>query len=336
VSSAPTCSVIILNWNGLSFLGPCLEALQRQTFRDFEIVLVDNASTDGSPEWVTTHYPDVRLVANKENLGFTGGNNAGFAVAQGEFQILLNNDTEVAPTFLEKLVEAALQDERVGMVASVLVFAHRPEYINSAGIQVHWDGVGLDYLTSRPVSELPPTPVEVFGPSGGAGLYRRAMLEEVGTFHPEFFIYVEDVDLAWRGQLAGWRCMLAPQAIVRHVYSATMIKKSPRKMFLLARNRLLTLFLNLPTGLWLRYGAFILAYDLAACAYGLATGDHEIVRGRLEALKMVPSLRSRRRVIQRQRKVPLRELTRLLSPPLAPWTTLRLRREIDRLAQHGA
>jgi GT2 family glycosyltransferase len=331
MNSAPTVSIILVNWNGQHLLGPCLDALQRQTYRDFEIILVDNASSDGSPEWVAEHYPAVRIVRNEDNLGFAAGNNRGFEAARGEFLVLVNNDTEAEPGFLEALVEAARQDKRVGAVAGVLVFAHRPEVVASAGMRVGWDGVVLDASVGRPRTELPSAPVEVFGASGGAALYRRRMLEETGPFAPEFFFYLEDADLAWRARLAGWRCLLAPQAVVRHVYSATAGQGSPFKSFHLARNRWLVLYLNLPAGLGLFCAPFILAYDLAACVYGLVSGDREVLKGRLAALRMLPGLRPRRRAVQRLRHVPLRELARWLSPPLAPWTTLRMRRAIGKL-----
>ncbi|MBN1483665.1 MAG: glycosyltransferase family 2 protein [Chloroflexia bacterium] len=333
MTDRPTCSVIIVNWNGRHLLGPCLQSLQQQTFADFEIILVDNASSDGSPEWVAQHYPGVRLRVNERNLGFAEGNNVGLAAARGEFAVLLNNDTEAEPGFLAGLLEAARADERIGMVAGVLVFAHRPDTIASAGIRMQRDGVALDEMAGRPRRELPSEPREVFGPSGGAALYRRAMLEQVGAFEPAYFFYLEDVDLAWRGRLAGWRCQLAPSAVVRHVYSASAGQGSPFKSFQLARNRWLVLFLNLPAGLWLRYAPLILAYDLAACGYGLLARDWEIWRGRGAALRLLPALRRRRRAVQQLRQVPLDALRQLLAPPLAPWTTLRLRRQISRLAQ---
>ena len=211
--SSPRCSVIIVNWNGRPFLGPCLEALSHQTFPDFETILVDNASTDGSPRWVAEHFPEVRLLAHPRNLGFAEGVNSGIAAARGEFLVLLNNDTRAEPRFLEALAEAAGLDERVGMVGGVLVFDRRPEFVASAGIRMQWDGVALDLWVGRRREELPDEPREVFGPSGGAALLRRAMLEEVGLFRPEFFAYLEDVDLAWRARLAGWRCLLAPGAV---------------------------------------------------------------------------------------------------------------------------
>lgn len=333
MKSSPSCSVIILNWNGRHLLGPCLEALRRQTWQDFEIILVDNASTDGSPEWTVQHYPEVRLLVNERNLGFAEGNNVGFAAARGELLILLNNDTEADPHFLEYLVRVARSDSGIGMVAGVLVFAHRPDYVASAGIRMQWDGVALDYLSGRPLQELAAEPVEIFGPSGGAALYRRAMLEQIGLFEPAYFVYLEDVDLAWRAQLAGWRCLLAPQAVAGHVYSASAGQGSPFKSFQLARNRWLVLFLNLPAALWLRWAPFISAYELAACAYGLLARDWQVLRGRMAALKMLPGLWPRRRAVQRMRRVSLWSLSPLLSPPQAPWTTLKLRRQIDQLIQ---
>jgi len=332
VSVAPLCSVIVVNWNGRELLGPCLEGLQQQRWQDFEVLLVDNASTDGSAPWVRAHFPEVRVIENVRNLGFAGGANVGLAAAQGEHLVLLNNDAYPEPDFLQALVETAREDARVGMVAGVLVFAHRPERIASAGMRMQWDGVAIDHLAGRPRSCLPDTPVEIFGPSGGAALYRRAMIQEIGPFRAELFAYLEDVELAWRAQLAGWKCLLAPKAVARHVYSATSGLASRFRSFQLARNRVILLFLALPTGLWLRFAPFILAYDLFACAYGLLSGDREVVRGRLAALRAVPALWRERRALQQGRRVPLREIVRLLQPPMAPWTVLHLRREIARLA----
>lgn len=332
MSGTPLCSVVVVNWNGRELLGPCLEGLRQQRRQDFEVLLVDNASSDGSAAWVRTHFPEVRVIENARNLGFAGGANAGFAAAEGDCLVVLNNDTRPEPQFLEALVEAAREDARVGMVAGVLVFAHRPAYIASAGIRMQWDGVAIDHLAGQPRSLLPDTPVEIFGPSGGAALYRRAMIQEIGPFREDLFAYLEDAELAWRARLAGWRCLLAPDAVVHHVYSATSGLDSPFKSFQLARNRLLLLFLALPAGLWLRFAPFIVAYDLFACLYGLLSGDVQVVRGRLAALRAFPGLWAERRAVQARRRVALRELVRLLAPPMAPWTVLRLRRRIARLA----
>lgn len=333
MSPAPLVSVILVNYNGRPLLGPCLESLRGQAGVPFEIVLVDNASGDGSVPYVAEHYPEVRLLPQERNLGFAAGNNAGIAAARGEFLVLLNNDTQAEPGFLSALFEAARSDPSVGMVAGVLVFAHRPERINSAGLRVQWDGVVLDERCGAPRESLPQAPVEVFGPCGGAALYRRAMLAEVGDLRPNFFAYLEDADLAWRGRLAGWRCLLAPGAVVRHIYSATAGGDSAFKSFHLARNRLLLLYLDLPAGLWWRYFPFIVGYDLAACAYGLLSGDLPVLRGRLAALRMLPALRLQRQAVQRLRRVSLGELARWLVPPLSPWGTLRLRREIAALSR---
>ncbi len=329
---APLCSVIVVNWNGRDLLGPCLQGLREQRQQDFEVLLVDNASSDGSAAWVRAHFPEVRVIENARNLGFAGGANVGFAASQGEYLVVLNNDTRPEPQFLEALVDAAQGDARIGMVAGVLVFAHRPEYIASAGIRMQWDGVAIDYLAGQPRSLLPAAPVEVFGPSGGAALYRRAMLREIGPFREDLFAYLEDAELAWRARLAGWRCLLAPKAIVHHVYSATSGLASPFKSFQLARNRLLLLFLAFPAGLWLRFAPFIAAYDLFACLYGLLSGDVQVVRGRLAALHALPRLWEERRALQQRRRVSLRELVRLLDPPMAPWSVLQLRRKIECLA----
>ena len=219
--SAPLASVIIPNWNGIQHLPVCLDALRAQTYRHVEVILVDNASTDGSRQLVAERYPEVGLLALDRNLGLTGGNNLGFRTAKGEVLISLNNDTEADPTFVEALVAALVEHPEAGLAAAKMLLFDRRDTIHSAG-----DGYGLDGIPfNRGVWERDggqfDRPGWIFGGCGGAVAYRRSMLDEVGLFDESFFMYCEDVDLNWRAQLAGWRCWYAPQAIVYHKLSAT-------------------------------------------------------------------------------------------------------------------
>ncbi|MFQ5578873.1 MAG: glycosyltransferase family 2 protein [Anaerolineae bacterium] len=236
-------SVVIANWNGRRWLEHCLPALFAQTYRHFEVIIVDNASTDNSVEWVNRHYPAVRQIRNRRNLGFAGANNIGIRAAAGELIATLNNDTRPDPNWLAELVKGISVAPDVGMAASKIVLWERPGILDSAGIAVDWAGFGWNRGWGRPAASAP-APQEVFGPSAAAALYRRDMLAGIGLFDEDFFAYYEDVDLAWRAQRAGWNCRYIPTAVVLHQHSATGGQARRLKTFLLNRNKLWTLFKN--------------------------------------------------------------------------------------------
>ncbi len=241
--------VIIVNWNGRHLLGHCLDALARSEGVEPSVTVYDNGSVDGSVDLLITRYAWVRLIRGDRNVGFAPAVNAAARATTGRYLVLLNNDTEVDPAWLAELVRAAESDPGVVLVASQMVFWSDSTVIQSAGIDIDRCGIAWDRLGGRPVVE-DPGPGEIFGPSGGAALYRRAMLDEVGLFDEDFFAYLEDVDLAWRARLAGWRCLYVPNARVRHHHSATGQEGSPLKNYLLSRNKVWTVAKNYP---WLDF-----------------------------------------------------------------------------------
>jgi len=314
-------SVILLNWNGLHYLKDCLPTLLAQTYTEFEIILADNGSTDGSVEWVKMNYPQVRLICNETNVGFCVANNRAIRASTGPFVVLLNNDTRVEPGWLAALVETAESDSTVGMCASKMLFADHPDMINSTGISLDPVGIAWDRGGGERDDPQEQKPIEVFGPCGGAALYRRAMLDQIGLFDEDLVAYLEDLDLAWRARLAGWRCLYVPSARVYHVHSGTWVKNSPWKSRLLGRNKVWTIAKNYSTDrLWI-YLPLIVVYDLAAVIFALVTQrDVNPLRGRLEGLKGLPGiLRKRREVqalIQHNRGRPWHHY---LSPLELPW-----------------
>jgi GT2 family glycosyltransferase len=322
-------SVVIVSWNGRRYLLECLDALLPQLPADAEVVLVDNGSTDGTAAWLRAAYPAVRLIGLHENLGFAGGVNAGLRAARGELLLLLNNDAFVEPGFVVALCEVLQQRAEIGAASAVLTFAHQPQIVASAGILVRRDGLALDLWAGRQIAELPDTPQEIMGPSGGAALYRRALLEDVGLLAPDFFNYLEDVDLAWRALLRGWRSVVVPKARARHVYSATAGQGSPFKQRLLGRNRLRVIVRCMPAPLLLRGLPSILAYDLLAVVYGIFTRQPAITAGRIAALRELPALLRERRGIQARRRVPLAAIRRWLEPIALPWSVLREQRRLE-------
>jgi GT2 family glycosyltransferase len=274
-------SVIIPNWNGRHHLSRCLPSLWAQTYRDFEVIVVDNGSTDDSVTWLAQKYPDVRVLRNPHNVGFAAANNQAIRATDSPNVVTLNNDTEPAKEWLAELVMAVESDVTVGMVASQVLLAHAPGVIDSAGIEVDWSGTAWQRRRGEPADD-DGAPEEVFGPCAGAALYRRAMLDEIGLFDEDFFAYYEDVDLAWRARNAGWRCLYAPRARVCHAHSATGRQDPSRKRYLIGRNKVWTLVKNYPWPDVLLWWPLVLSFELAAVLYALLIErDPFPLRGRL-------------------------------------------------------
>ncbi|NWJ96734.1 MAG: glycosyltransferase family 2 protein [Chloroflexi bacterium] len=298
--------IIIPNWNGREWLGSCLESLQRQTFRDLQIILVDNGSTDGSAEFVRVQFPEVKLVELSENRGFTGGINAGIRAGSAEYLCWFNNDAEAAPDFLEQLLNAlkTRESEGFGMAAARVLFQATPDRLNSAGIFVGPDGLGRDRGFQRPNGSPFDQTAELFGPAGVAALYRRAIFDEVGLLDEDFFLYSEEIDLNYRAQLAGYRCLYVPTAGVVHRGSATARRVSTMAARLASRNGLLVIIKNLPGPLCL----WLLPWIVVGQVYQLVLFARQgkfipALQGKLEVFKLLRPTLSKRRFIQQRRKV---------------------------------
>jgi GT2 family glycosyltransferase len=284
-AGSPTVTVVIPNWNGRHLLPTCLSALEKQSFPDFEIVVVDNGSTDGSVAWTKESFPGVRVLVNQGNLGFAAAVNRGIRASESKYVALLNSDTQVDRVWLASLVDLAEVEAAVGMCASKMLFADRPNVINSTGICLDLAGIAWDCRGGEADDRADQEPREVFGACGGAALYRRMMLDEIGLFDEDFFAYLEDVDLAWRARRAGWRALYVPTARVLHHHSATAVEGSRFKSFHLGRNKIWLLVKNYPSQRAWPYGFLCLLYDFAAVAYALlARRDLYALYGRIAAL----------------------------------------------------
>ncbi len=214
-------AVIIVNWNGARYLRVCLDSLRRQTHPNFEVIVVDNGSTDDSVALVRSEYPRVRLLELGENYGFIVACNRGTKLTQAEILVMLNNDTEAEPGWLEALCQALEENPMAGSAASKMLLFDRRDTLHNAGDTL---GPGL-MPQNRGVWEVDhgqyDAKTAVFGACGGAAAYRRTMWEQMGGFDERLFMYLEDVDLAWRAREAGWTCVFAPHARVYHHLSAT-------------------------------------------------------------------------------------------------------------------
>lgn len=300
----PIVSVVIPTWKGKTRLQRCLEALSKQTFQDFEVIVVWNEGNRGGE----IHIPPgmaLQVKTSETNIGFAAAVNWGARVARGTYLAVLNDDAFPEPGWLEALVEEMEAEREIGSCASLMVFDQNPNVVQSAGIAMDSAAIAWDRWRGKPVAEAL-VGGEVFGASAGAALYRRQMWEQLGGFDKRFFAYLEDVDLAMRAQVAGWRCVYVPQAMVRHQYSATLGEDSPQKKILLGRNKVWLVAKNIPA----ENLPIVILYDLLAVAYAILwRQDWYPLLGRLKGLRNLrPFLADRR---------PGR--LRLLEPLAPPW-----------------
>ena len=244
---APFFSVIILNWNGRHLLEECVTSLTEQVFRDFETIVVDNGSTDGSVDFLREKWGEgLRTISLSANLGFAGGNNTGIRAARGRFVVLLNNDTSVPPEWLSALHDAVVRHPDAGMFTPKILNYYRRDEIDNTGHLVYPDGLARGHNRLEKDDGRFDEEREAFYPSGCAGVYRKEMLDGIGLLDESFFAYGEDVDLGLRARWAGWTCYYVPDAVVYHKYSATIGTYSPRKAFFVERNRIWILVKNFP------------------------------------------------------------------------------------------
>lgn len=296
-------------------MAECLPAVLEESVEGgFDVIVVDNASTDGSVEFVRGGFPGVRLLELTRNLGFAGGNNAGIRATGAPFVVLLNNDTRVRPGFLAAVRTAALSEPRAAAVTAKLVFANRPHTIQNAGTVLLSDGAGVDRGAGETDSGQYGLREEVFGFCGAAALLRRSALSDCGLFDERFFMYYEDTDLSWRFRLRGWTVVYEPAAVVEHVHAASSGEWSSFFTFHVDRNRVLMLVKNAPAGMLV---SALLA--LARRSGGGQAGARRIssgVHGRvlLSMLRLLPHALVQRVRIRGGRRVPDSAWKRLLYP----------------------
>lgn len=325
----PLVSIIIVNWNGLMHLPDCLDSLEVQSYRDFETILVDNGSTDGSLELVHDRYPWVRLVPLSANTGFSTGNNRGLTQAVGNYIVTLNNDTKAEPRWLETLVKVANDNPRAGMVGCRICSFTDPDIIDSIGMGLCRDGMSRGHYRNKLWSELSLSNVEdILFPSACAALYRREMVDAIGFFDDDFFAYAEDSDLGLRGRLAGWTAVGATEAVVYHKYSQTGGSLSPFKVYLVERNHYWVALKNFPLSSLLALPYFTaLRYmeQTRIVLFGGGTGSEfrsggsqrEIIIALLKAICAsiagIPKMLRKRRQVMKQRRLSKHEFVELLN-----------------------
>ncbi len=298
-------AVVIPNWNGKRFLAVCLDSLRRQTRPDITVIIVDNASSDGSQAFLRARYPEVCLIELPENQGFAGACNIGIAAANCDIIALLNNDTEVDERWADEVVTAFSARPEAGIVASKMLLFDQRDRFHTAGDFFTVDG----RAGNRGAWELDTGQYDrgeyVFSACGGAAAYRQSMLAETGALDQDFFFLLEDVDLAWRAQLAGYRVWYEPGAVVYHHLSAT--GGGATASYFDGRNGIWLLAKNLPASLLRKYAGRILARQIALAWAALkAWRGREArarLRGMLRGLMTLPVALKKRRQAQAMKRV---------------------------------
>jgi len=313
----PEIAVVVVNWNGAHLLPTCLGSLRRQTFADFETILVDNGSSDDSLELVARDFPEVRVVALAENLGLAGGTTTGIKLTDAPIIATLNNDTEADPRWLAELHAALADHPEAGSAASKLLLFDRRDVIHSAGDFYGLDGIPGNRGVWQHDNGAFARQELVFGACAGAAAYRRSMLDDVGGFEDSFFMYCEDVDLAFRSQLLGYRCVYVPTAVVYHMLSAT--GGGPLASYYCGRNFVRVIARDMPGPLLRRVWPRVLLAQLKIAAESVRHAREPAARaklhGQLAGLRELPRLLGERGAIQSRRRVPIRYLRSIMAAP---------------------
>lgn len=325
----PLVSVVVVNWNGEDVIPGCLTSLAAQDFGDFELIVVDNGSTDHSLEILNSSPLPIRLIRNTENKGFCGANNQGIDLAQGKFIALLNNDAEADAGWLSALVRAIERDDGplCGMVASKILLFEDRKRIDKVGHLIYPDGQNR----GRGSGEIDSGQYDEFGetlwPDGCAALYSAEMLRQIGGFDEDFFAYADDADLGFRGRIAGWRAVYEPKAVVYHRGGATLGRYSAKRLFLIERNRIWLVAKLFPLRMWPLTPYYFLRRALAM-AFARADDEGEayaatqqiglfaliqcIAKANAAALIGLPRMIRKRSVIDKFRKLSSTEIQALL------------------------
>ncbi|MCI7794770.1 MAG: glycosyltransferase family 2 protein [Lachnospiraceae bacterium] len=277
-------TIIIPNYNGLNFMEPCFEALEKQTMKDFRVLVVDNGSTDGSVEWLKKKgIPSVFL---KENTGFSGAVNTGIRMADTPYVILLNNDTKVDSHYVEAMERAISRSEKIFSVSSRMIQMYAPELMDDAGDMYSVMGWAYQRGVGRP-KEYYGKSCRVFSACAGAAIYRRAVFDEIGLFDEMHFAYLEDIDVGYRAKLYGYDNIYCPEAVVYHVGSGTSGSKyNSFKVRLAARNNVYLNYKNMRGWQLLLNSPFLLAGTFVKYLFFKKKGfGTDYVSGLLEGIK---------------------------------------------------
>jgi GT2 family glycosyltransferase len=282
----PLVSLIVVSYNEVENISNTLSALMRQTYPRYEIIVYDNKSSDGTPEYIFRNFTSIQLIRGKENLGFSGANNEAAKIAQGKYLAFVNDDAYVSSSWLEPLVEILETDPTVGCAGAELLCSEKRDEILCHGNGIHLSGIA--YVHNRGKIARAAPPMEVGGISGAAFLMSRELFKEIGGFESLFFLYYEDTDLSLRLRLFGKRCMVVPGARVYHNCESRFRLS---KVFYLERNRYLSIFSLMSIPMLLLMAPSILAFEIISWGYCLLRGK-EAIRSKANAWNAIYGYRS--------------------------------------------
>ncbi len=312
---APFFSVVVPTYNGLRHMAGVLGALQQQTFADCEVIVVDDASSDVTAQWVAENHPWVRLIVNRRNIGFAASCNTGAAAARGRYVVLLNNDTEPAGTWLAELARTIAAHPDAAIVASKLLLYDRRDTLHTTGDMLGTDGIPRNRGVWEQDRGQYDSAGEIFSGCGGASAYRKDVWQALGGFDEDFWMYLEDVDLGFRAQLLGCAAVFAPEARVYHRLSQS--GGDTLASYYVGRNTIWLIAKNMPRSLLLRNAPQIIASQLRVALDALRSWRGEAAQARLRGqwagLLGLPQQLAKRRVIQPRRQIDDSELAKLLS-----------------------
>lgn len=317
--SLPLVSVIIVTWNSKKHLSICMDHFSRQTFQDFEVVLVDNGSEDNALDELQGNYTKLRLREERlgTNLGFAVANNIGASLACGKWLALLNTDALPEPDWLEKLVVAAEENPEFSFFSSRQIQANDHQLLDGAGDAYHVSGLAWRHYYNRSVECHALEAEEVFSACGAAALYLREDFLQAGGFDEDYFSYFEDVDLGFRLRLIGKKCLYVPQAVVYHVGSASTGKRSDFSVYYGYRNLIWTFIKNMPSPLiWLYLPLHIGTLLFFALFLTFRGQGRAIWRAIFDAYGNLPKIIAKRRVIHLNLKNKPPDLLRVISTGL--------------------
>jgi GT2 family glycosyltransferase len=307
-----TISVVIPTYNGMRYIAECLDSLRTQLRKPDEIILVDDGSTDDTLSMVEKSYPEVHCIRLESNRGFAAAVNEGVRRSTGTYVALLNNDTLTDKAWLRELETTLKEQLSVGFCASKMLFADRPDTINSIGVGFTRAGMAGDIGYGQKDGDKFRQSRPVFGACAGAAMYRKAMLDDIGLFDEDFFMWYEDVDLSFRAQLAGYSCAYVPTAVVYHVGGGTASAANNLHLRYCSRNQVLVMVKNLPDPLRFRYFRGMTIICAKHSLKMMLQGKTAVIRGYLAALKDLRRFIKKHRVSSSKSMISSDEIERLL------------------------
>jgi len=321
----PNISVIIVSWNSAIYLPSCISALVAQSYRDFEVLIVDNGSSDNAILNVEDSYPtlDLRVERLEKNTGFAVANNIGARLVQGKWLALLNADAFPEPDCLKQLLQAVDDNPEFTFFASRQIQANTPELLDGTGDAYHVSGLAWRENYNNLASKYGMQSGEVFSACAAAALYLRDDFMKVGGFDEDYFSYHEDVDLGFRLRLTGGRCLYVPQAVVHHVGSASTGKTSDFSYYYGHRNLVWTFFKDMPAVLfWIYLPVHMLMNIYLSASYLFKEKRSIILKSKVDAFRVLPAILRKRKYVQQLRSVSTREIHRVMIKELfAPYLT---------------